>query len=472
MQILKRTQGIDLKAKTGVIRGEVNFQLRDALTGKVTHEERGHNMLTNGLDSVLNKCPFGLDKVSAMYQDVTGVFPITPIFRQLLGGVILFPSALGNDADLLFPDFDNSPTAFASCATYDQLDSRQGVYDNVSSGLITNGFRHVFSWGSSFGNGQISSLGLAPINAHTWCYNPSNMFKPYDTSHPTRGYFRQFDGVGGGGNATKILAICPTGVLTLNDNKDLYFYKNAPYSLNLFQRYQSNKVFLSTTPFDYDYQDLDKLDGYAWTYDLNKDCLEFTAEIIGSYVYVITRSSSTFTIVKLNLADGTVASTDTYTFSASFGGTKAVLVGNYIYCASSSANTIYKCDITRATEAGYEPDEITATGIEAGAPLFFTNSQWVYGENFILDTNTDNIVVASANLFDLGSKSGYRVWQFPIYENGMWLVCHGTSGGLSTWPQIGATIKQWGIMSHYDLAEPVTKNNAKQMLIQYSLTQV
>lgn len=471
MQILKRTQGIDLKAKTGVIRGEVCFQLKDDVTGKITHEERGHNMLTNGLDSVLNKCPFGLDKVSAMYQNVsTEQFSITPIFRQLLGGVIAFPSTLGNDADLLFPDFDNSPTAFASCATYDQLDSRQGVYDNVSSDLITNGFRHVFSWGSSFGNGQIASLGLAPINAHTWCYNPANMFKPYDTASPSRGYYRQFDGVGGGGNASKILAVCPTGTLVLNANMNnsLCFYKNAPYSLNLFQRYQSNKVFLSDTPFDYDYQDLDKLDGYAWAYALGLDVLDFTAEIIGSYVYVITRSSSTFTVVKLNLADGTVASTDTYTFSASFGGTKAVLVGDYIYCASSSANTIYKCNITNQADV----TDITATGIEAGAPLFFTNSQWVYGENFILDTESDKVVVANANLFDLGYKSGYRVWQFPIYENGMWLVFHGTSGGMSTWAQMGATIKQWGLMTHYDLQNTVTKNASKQMLIQYSITQV
>lgn len=471
MQILKRTQGIDLKAKTGVIRGEVCFQLKDDLTGKITHEERGHNMLTNGLDSVLNKCPFGLDKVSAMYQNVsTEQFSITPIFRQLLGGVIAFPSALGNDADLLFPDFDNSPTAFASCATYDQLDSRQGVYDNVSSDLITNGFRHVFSWGSSFGNGQIASLGLAPINAHTWCYNPANMFKPYDTASPSRGYYRQFDGVGGGGNASKILAICTTGTLVLNANMNnsLCFYKNAPYALNLFQRYQSNKVFLTTTPFDYDYQDLDKLDGYDWTYALGLDVLDFTAEIIGSYVYVITRSSSTFTVVKLNLADGTVASTDTYTFSASFGGTKAVLVGDYIYCASSTAGTIYKCNITNTADV----TEIEATGIEASAPLFFTNSQWVYGENFILDTESDKVVVASANLFDLGYKSGYRVWQFPIYENGMWLVFHGTSGGMSTWAQLGATIKQWGLMTHYDLQNTVTKNAQKQMLIQYSITQV
>jgi len=469
MQILKRTQGIDLKAKTGVIRGEVNIQLRDALTGKITHEETGHNMLTNGLDSVLNKCPFGLDKVSAMYGNVSSeTFSLTPIFRQLLGGVIAFPSALGNDADLLFPDFDNSPTAFASCATYDQLDSRQGVYDNTSSDLITNGFKHVFSWGSSFGNGQIASLGLAPINAHTWCYNPSNMFKPYNTSYPTRGYYRQFDGVGSGGNATKILAICSTGVLTLGDTKNLYFYKNAPYSLNLFQRYQSDKAFLSTTPFDYDYQDLDKLDGYDWTYSLDKYCLEFTAEIIGSYVYVITRSSTTFTVVKLNLADGTVDSTNTYTFSASFGGTKAVLVGDYIYCASSTAGTIYKCNITNTADV----TEIEATGIEAGAPLFFTNSQWVYGENFILDTESDKVVVASANLFDLGSKSGYRVWQFPIYENGMWLVCHGTASGMSTWAQIQATIKQWGLMTHYDLQNTVTKNSSKQMVVQYELTQL
>lgn len=467
MQILKRTQGIDLKAKTGVIRGDVTIQLRDADTGRVTFEDKGHNMLTNGLDSVLNKCPFGLDKKSAMFSDVNyETFPVTPLFRQLLGGVILFPSALGNDASVMFPDFDNSPTAFASCATYDQLDSRQGVYDNVSSDLITNGFRHVFSWGSSYGNGQIASLGLAPINAHTWCYGSANMFKPYILSTTQRGYYRTFDD-GTSGNTTKILAICDKGVLTLNDNKDLYFYDYAPYSLDLFEQLKSPTALLKTTPFDYDYQDLSKLNGYKWTYDLNLYVLEFTAEIIGSYVYIITRSSNTFTVVKLNLADGTVDSTNTYTFSASFGGTKAVLYGNYIYCASSTAGVIYKCNITNTADV----TEITASGVLANAPLFFTNSQWIYGENFILDGESDEVVVTDANIFDLGTKANYRVWQFPIYDNGMWLICHGTYSS-KTMPQLQATIKQWGLMTHYDLQNTVTKNASKQMIVQYSITQV
>lgn len=468
MQILKRTQGIDLKAKTGVIRGEVCFQLKDALTGKITHEETGHNMLTNGLDSVLNKCPFGLDKVSAMYEGSgSGAFSLTPIFRQLLGGVILFPETLDNDADLLFPSFDNSPVAFASLETYTQSDSRQGVYDLVSSDLITNGFKHVFSWGSAYGNGRINSLGLAPRNAHTWCYGTANMLKPWNA-----GYNRVLNGIGSGGNASKLLAICPTGTLVLNDNRNLYFYGMTPYALNLFERYTSNKSFIQTVPFDYDKDDLDKLDGYKWTYELGLNVLEFTAEIIGNFVYLITRSSNTFTIRKLNLADGTLASTDTYTFSgASFGG-KAVLYGDYIYCTSSTAGTIYKCDITRATEAGYEPDEITATGVGAGAHLFFTNSQWIYGENFILDAESDIVVIADGTIFDLGSQSGYRVWQFPIYENGMWLVSHGTPSGLSTYPRIEASMKQWGLMTHYNLQSEVTKNATKQMIVQYSITQV
>lgn len=465
MQILKRTQGIDLKAKTGAIRGEVCFQLKDDLTGKITHEERGHNMLTNGLDSALNKCPFGLDKVSAMYGGVSSAtFSLTPIFQQLLGGVILFPETLGNDADLLFPSFDNSPVAFASLETYTQGDARQGVYDLVNSDLIPNGFKHIFSWGSAFGNGKINSLGLAPRNAHTWCYGSANMLKPW-----SQGYYRDFNGIGSGGNASKILAICPTGTLVMNDNRNLYFYGMTPYSLNLFERYMSNKSFIQTVPFDYDKDNLDKLDGYKWTYELGLDVLNFTAEIIGSYVYIITRSNKTFTIRKLNLADGTLASTDTYTFSEpTFGGTKAVLYGNYIYCTSSTAGIIYKCNITDTDDW----DEIPATGVLASDPLFFTNSQWIYGENFILDAESDVVVVADGNIFDLGSKSGYRVWQFPIYENGMWLVCHGTQSGMSTYPSLQATIKQWGLMTHYDLQSEVTKNATKQMIVQYSITQV
>ena len=454
MKILKRTQGIDTRAKSGTLRGDVCFQLRDVDTGKVKEEFRGHNMLTNGLDSSLNKCPFGLNKIGAMYSNVNpSKFELTPIYQQLLGGVILFPSALGNDADLLFPSFDNSPTAFASCESYTQTDSRQGTYVDVESLPITNGFKHVFAWGSSYGNGTIASLGLAPRNAHTWCYGVSNMLKPHASIRG--GYYMQYSG------NMRILAVCDTGVLTTINN-NLYFYKLAPLSLNLFENLGSNTALGNTTAFDVK----NNPNGYAWTYALSLAPQNFTAEIIGSYVYIITKSGSTVTVRKLNLSDGTLASTDTYTYSGvTFGTGKAVLYGNYIYCTSSTAGTLYKCSIVDTTIV----DDIANTAITANQPLFYVGSQFIYADSFMLDASSDEIVAFDSTLFDYGSRQR----QFPIWDNGMWLVFYGSGvSGTDILPSMCASMKQWGLMTHYDLPDSVTKDTSEQMVINYSITQV
>lgn len=171
MNILKKTNGIDLRAKNSALRGNVTIQLRDAVTGHVKNEISGHNMLTNGLNSALNGCPFQLNVVDSAYGSVlTGTqrMKMTPIFSQLLGGVMLFPEALGDDRDLFFPSFDNSPTAFASMESYTQDDPRQGLFDAVASKPIDNAYRYIYEWGSSYGNGSISSVGLSTRNCHTW----------------------------------------------------------------------------------------------------------------------------------------------------------------------------------------------------------------------------------------------------------------------------------------------------------------
>ena len=111
MEYLKKTNGIDLRAKNSALRGNVTIQLKDAVTGKLKDEISGHNMLTNGLNSALNGCPFQLNVIDSAYSSVTAStqrMRMTPIFSQLLGGVMLFPEPLGNDRDLFFPPFSNT----------------------------------------------------------------------------------------------------------------------------------------------------------------------------------------------------------------------------------------------------------------------------------------------------------------------------------------------------------------------------
>lgn len=116
--------------------------------------------------------------------------------------------------------------------------------------------------------------------------------------------------------------------------------------------------------------------------------------------------------------------------------------------------------------------EITASGVTANRHLFSTGGQWIYGQDFLLDGESDKVVVAGANIFDLGQGTQNRFSNYPVYDNGMWLVCHGTNSGVYTYPQLQATIKQWGLMTHFDLQNTVTKTADKQMIVNYSITQV
>ena len=456
MEILKRTKGIDTRAKSGAIRGDVCFQLRDAVTGKVKFEERGHNMLTNGLNSALNGCPFGLNKVDTAYTANTGtIFQVTPIFRQLLGGVILFPQTLGNDADLLFPSFANSPTGFSSMESYTQQDSRQGTFDSVSSGKITNGFKYVHTWGSAYGNGQIASLGLAPVNAHTWCYDAENAFKPTTTLNTYRsiGYYFNLQR-----QQTVINAVGDKGILISNlantSATKLSYFKTKPFAVDLFQTSAPSS---QTTGLNDD-------TNAEWTVDTGVNLAtnqQSQVQIDATNAYVISRSNNVFTVKTIALSDGTMTS-NTYTFTgASFGNGKPAMVNGYIYHVASSAGTIYKCNMSNVADI----TEITDASITANDRLMYCGENYIYGSYFLLDVRNDG-VVGFTNQYGFLSDTSWRA--VPVYEKGMWTVTRESGGTESV---ICAVMKQWGLMTHYDLQSTVTKDASKQMVVQYSITQ-
>lgn len=473
-----RTQGIDPKAKTGALRGDVCLQLKDALTGKVTDEFRGHNMLTNGLESAMNGCPFDINKIDGSYTQRSSAYSYSPIYEQLLGGLMLFPQALGNDANLLFPSFSNAPTGFASMDNYQQGDSRQGSYDAVSSGVITNGFRHVFSWGSAFGNGTIASLGLAPKYCEGWCSDVTKMLKP-NAIYATGGFNSNFDNTA----VSHIVAMSPVGtaIICMNPNGRAYtrlaFYSNQrPHDIRLLQKHDVYR-------FEPDPQDNslkvafsnEHRDGYTWAVDIpeinwNSMWNKCSIQIIGSYIYIIYHSANgaTFTVKRLSVSDGSEIDTNTYTFSASFGNCKPAYHNGYIYCGSSTAGKIYKCNCSNVADV----IEITSAKIIANANLISTGAQWIYNEYFILDADADVIVAFTGQLSGLseGMLYSYSSWgsDRPLYDDGMWLLS--TATGRQSW--VSANLKQWGLMTHFDLQNAVVKTPDKQMEVQYSITQV
>lgn len=468
---LIRTQGIDPKAKTGALRGDVCFQLKDALTGKITDEFRGHNMLTNGLESAMNGCPFDLNKLDGGNTNSLQDYKYTPIYEKLLGGLILFPQALGNDANLLFPSFANSPTGFASMDSYQQGDSRQGSYDAVSSGVITNGFRHVFSWGSAFGNGTIASLGLAPKYCEGWCSDINKRSMP---SAGMNGGYTSYIEYG-----AHIVAISDKGFLLVIPEAEnnsrfslLAFYNHRAHDISLVQRMGSSAWVDMSNQYSNDHRD-----GYTWgihvpnlpaNENIDGYWKRYSFQIIGNYVYVIFHTGSnsqTFKVTRLNLSDGSLVDENTYTFSASFGDCVPVYYNGYIYAGSSTAGSIFKCNCSNVADVV----EITNSIIPANAFLRFTGGQWVYNQYFILDASSDIIVANTGAVSPSAYSENDIASPVPMYDDGMWIVSRGYDRGSRYFV---ANMKQWGLMTHFDLQNAVVKTPDKQMEVQYSITQV
>lgn len=461
-----RRKGIDPKAKSGALRGDVCLQLKDALTGKITDEFRGHNMLTNGLESAMNGCPFDLNKIDGGNSMTSGTWRYNPIYEQLLGGLILFPQALGNDANLLSPSFANSPTGFASMDSYQQGDSRQGSYDAVSSGLITNGFRHVFSWGSAFGNGTIASLGLAPKYCEGWCIDIDKRIKPIPTLDGGFGahYSPAYSLFCVGASEDGMLLVTYDSTVSAF-NKISFYSQQRPHAIRLTEKFTSGAWIDLNENDPYPFSN-EHRNGYTWSVSIpeltnySNQYRLMSLQIIGNYVYIVshTANGDTFTVTRLSLTDGSVVDTNTYTFSASFGNCRPVFWNGYIYCGSSTAGTVYKCNCSNIADVV----GITSSVIPANAQLRFTGGQWIYNENFILDASSD-ILVGS-------TRAGYLdADAYPIYDNGMWILSF-VRNNFGCY--LYANMKQWGLMTHFDLQNAVVKTPDKQMEVQYSITQV
>ena len=469
MKILRRTQGIDLKAKSGVIRGDVCFKLKDALTGKVTEEFRGHNMATHGLESAMNGCPFDLNKLDGGNTNGVQTYTYAPIYEKLLGGLIMFPQALGNDPSLMFPSFTNTPTAYASCDSYQQGDPKQGSYDAVSSGIVTNGFRHVFLWGSAFGNGNIASLGLAPKYCEGWC-------RDVNTRRASAGYTANTGGTG------YTVAVSERGILKVMPEESnagcaalLCFYGNVrAHNISLVQSFKSAWFELDANGYPVQFSN-EHRNGYTWALhvpNLPANTVlyprNYSFQIIGDYVYVIFRTGSSnpsFIVTKLDITDGSVVEENSYTFNAPIGDSVPVYYDGYIYFGSSSAGTIYKGSCATGQIVG----EITDPSIPASANLRFTGGQWIYGEYFILDASCDILVANTGSTNPRDYTDGDTNATAPMFDDGMWFVYrYSDRNGY----YLTSYMKQWGLMTHYDLAEPIQKTIDKQMEVYYTITQV
>ena len=462
MKILRRTNGIDIKAKSGALVGHVELKLLDDTTGKVIEKIEKKNFFTKALDSALNDCPFGLNSIMKMGQgvnyDSNTEYKIKNIYQSILGGVILFPSSLGDSVDDYFPSFaSNYPTAYASQASYQLDDPRQGQFDGVSSGKITGGYRFVYAWGSSGGNGTISAIALSHVDCFRYFNDPIQMLFPHfsdNNSDNPKGYFGY---VSNTANFNGAVAINDKGIICLNADsaiKKLRMFNTRPYDFQLTGNTDANYDPATAEP--------------VWELDLSSYTGTPSYQSIGNFLYAFFKNSngtSATTIVKINLDTGLVVDTQNITWTAPQM-TKAeygfCIKDGYLYAGATVAGKIYKCSLSNAADV----TEIACNAVVNEALCATDGSDNIYGTNILIN---NGVVVdylrASPNINSNASAwGGSRI----IYEHGVWMVTAGRAYNRN----IGAQMKAPYCATKANLQSAVTKTADKQMVVQYSVTQV
>lgn len=152
------------------MKGKTIIELTDVNTKEVKRIE-DCNMFTNALDAVFNKIPWWHSNTAVGAPSYSEINSLVPIVGKALGGLLLFPNAMEENAELLFSPASNKPTGIASFDGYTGEDTRRGSYNTIESGKIPNGFRFVWDFTTSAGNGPISCACLTSAKGGAGYYD-------------------------------------------------------------------------------------------------------------------------------------------------------------------------------------------------------------------------------------------------------------------------------------------------------------
>ena len=142
------------------LKGEMVMELTDSTGGVETIRET--NMITDAVNNILGLNPMGIYlKASGEYDDAllwNGT--LLPICPNMIGGILLFPSVLDEKVDHIYEQGRNLPVAYASNNVNSGSDVARGSLNQTESKKLDNGYKFVWEFTPSQGNGNIAAVAL------------------------------------------------------------------------------------------------------------------------------------------------------------------------------------------------------------------------------------------------------------------------------------------------------------------------
>ena len=142
------------------LKGTMVLELTDGATGEVETVTE-ENMVTEAVNDILGMNPMGVFYSEERLADVMSwngtMLPVCP---NMIGGILLFPKALEEDAGHIYELSDNLPVAYASNNVNSTANTARGSLNLTESKALENGYKFVWEFTPSQGNGTIAAIAL------------------------------------------------------------------------------------------------------------------------------------------------------------------------------------------------------------------------------------------------------------------------------------------------------------------------
>ena len=142
------------------LKGTMVLELTDEATGEVESVTE-ENMVTEAVNDILGMNPMG---VFYSEEDLADVLSwngtLLPICPNMVGGILLFPDALEENTAHIYEMSGNLPVAYASNNVNTTANTARGSLNQTESKALENGYKFVWEFTPSQGNGTIAAVAL------------------------------------------------------------------------------------------------------------------------------------------------------------------------------------------------------------------------------------------------------------------------------------------------------------------------
>lgn len=448
------------------LHGHTKIELTDVNTGK-TEVHESDNIVTNAVRNILRDNYLGT-------IDIANAMPL----RDLFGGVLCFGSTNTANVDNIIPpnDDDNTLIAHAGQTAHASASTLRGNPNGIESGVITGGYKFVWDFTTTQGNGTISSLSLTHKNFGDVGLKPfdNSLGMVFDigrhitsatlkTSAVTRDVSirnpRKFNTSTGEG-----ISIWLSGTdfeeITTNFSTTK-FYLNDEFQI---PTEKSSRTATLTRSFSNNYT-------AVLEDDTNYYVVQVQTNGSGS-VYMNTINKTTFAVTDTSF---TATGASLYRFSISDAQLNRLLAhpfmcvdGTYLYIASTDF-TFYRINLSNTADVTKLESNLTAwyTSVTYMIGMRAINEKMIIGHNFFINGNkvyatAQNLPKPSTTSFATDSMTGGN------YPNALTTGQSINTGNFPSWLR-AVTLPYLATINNLDSA--VTKSSSQTMKITYSITE-